>query len=291
MKIANFRICFKYMYRFFEMVPGLLAWGTIILMFILSWFVPAGAAIFIILFDTYWLLKIIYLSFHLRATFKKMRENLKINWLDKLTNNQPRSAPPFLRKERGLRGKQSTTNNWQDVYHLIILPMFKEPYEVVKETFEGLLKANYPKDKFIVALGIEEKAGEPAQKTARKIQAEFGDKFFRFLITRHPANLPGEIPGKGSNQTWAAREVKKLIIDPLKIHYENILVSVFDVDTQVLPEYFGILTYSFLTCEYPQNSSFQPIPLFTNNIFQAPALARVIAFSSTFWHMMQQSRP
>ena len=56
-------------------------------------------------------------------------------------------------------------------------------------------------------------------------------------------------------------------------------------------DYFGILTYTFLTAKNPQRSSFQPISLFTNNIFQAPALARVIAFSSTFWHMIQQSRP
>ena len=73
--------------------------------------------------------------------------------------------------------------------------------------------------------------------------------------------------------------------------YENILVSVFDVDTQVPPHYFGRLAYVFLTCKNPQRSSFQPIPFFTNNIFQTPALGRVIAFSSTFWQMMQQSRP
>ena len=69
------------------------------------------------------------------------------------------------------------------------------------------------------------------------------------------------------------------------------MVSVFDADTQVYPEYFGCLTYYFLTADHPQRSSYQPIPLFVNNIYQAPALARVIAFSATFWQMMQQSRP
>ncbi len=103
--------------------------------------------------------------------------------------------------------------------------------------------------------------------------------------------MPNEIPGKGSNQTWAAKQAQNIIIDPLNIIYENVLVSVFDADTQVLPDYFSRLTYVFFSCPYPQRSSFQPIPLFTNNIFQAPALARVIALSSTFWHMIQQSRP
>jgi len=256
------------------MIPGLLAWMTIILMFILSWLTPTAVAIFIILFDIYWLFKTLYLSFHLRATFSKMRGNLKINWLNKLIQNS-----------------EFRIQNWQEIYHLVILPICKEQYEVVRESFQALSKINYPKDKLIVVLSAEERAGQSAQEIIEKIQRDFRDKFFRFLTTTHPANLPNEIPGKGSNQTWAAKEAKRLIIDPLKIPYENILVSVFDADTQVLPDYFARLTYVFLTCQCPQRSSFQPIPLFTNNIFQAPALARVIALSSTFWHMIQQSRP
>ncbi|MDP3015320.1 MAG: glycosyltransferase family 2 protein [bacterium] len=288
------------LYRFYEIIPGSLAWTTIILIFLLSWLAPALTAIFIILFDIYWLLKTIYLSFHLRATFSKMRENLKIDWLEKLKKcHCERSEAISITK--GLLRRSAPRNdsiasgnsgrNWSNVYHLIILPMYKEPYEVVKESFESLIKTNYPKDKFIVVLATEEQGGEPAQETAKKIQQEFGNKFFKFLIATHPANIANELPGKGSNQAWATKEVKRLIIDPLKIPYENILTSVFDIDTQVLPDYFSRLTYVFLTCENPQRSSFQPIPFFTNNIFQAPALGRVIAFSCTFWQMMQQSRP
>jgi len=294
-------------YRFFETIPGLLAWTTIILMFILSWLAPTAVAIFIILFDIYWLFKTVYLSFHLRATFYKMRRNLNINWLNKL------QFPGF---------------KFQEIYHLVILPMYKEPYEIIRESFQALSKINYPKDKLIVVLSAEERArlhsgfggqaGDDPMEILKKIKKEFSGIFFRFLTTTHPSNLPNEIPGKGSNQTWAAKEAKRLIIDPLintqmntdkntdkhgyicanqcshprkSVSYENILVSVFDADTQVLPDYFSRLTYVFLTCPHPQNSSFQPIPLFINNIFQAPALARVIALSSTFWHMIQQSRP
>ncbi len=271
------------MKRFYEMLPGILSWGTLILIIIISWLLPVFAAIFIIVFDVYWLFKTVYLSLHLRTTFKKMRENLKIDWLKKC---------------------QVSGVKYQDIYHFIILPMYKEPYEVVKESFESLAKANYPKDKFIVVLATEERASPltndrrlttnddyDALRVAKKIEMEFGARFFKFLITVHPENLPNEIPGKGSNIAWAAKETKKTIIDLLKIPYENILVSVFDIDTQIFPDYFANLTYNFLTCEHPQRSSFQPIPLFTNNIFQAPAFARVISFSSTFWHMIQQARP
>ena len=278
------------MYRFFEIIPGLLSWITIILIVLLSWLTPKETAIFIILFDIYWLLKTFYLSLHMRSTFTKMRKNMKIDWLRKLTNDQ-QPITNGKSENKIISRKSLVVSYWSDIYHLIILPVYKEPYEVIEESFESLLKANYPKDKFIVVLAIEQQAGATAQEAAEKIQKEFGNNFFKFLITVHPANLPDEMPGKGSNETWAAREVKKIIIDSLKIPYENILASVFDVDTQIFPEYFGILTYNFLNNPRSQQSSYQPIPLFTNNIFQAPALSRVIAFSATFWQMIQQARP
>lgn len=256
------------MYRALEILPGALSWGTLLLMFMLSWQLPIAVAIFIILFDIYWLLKTVYLFIHLQMAFKKMTSRLNTDWRE-----------------------QVERLNWQPIYHLILLPMYKEPYEVVRESLASLANINYPKEKILVVLATEEKGGPDDQIIAEKISAEFKDKFFKLIITRHPQNLPGEIPGKGSNVAWAIKEAKRLLIDPLSIPYENILVSVFDADTQVYPDYFNVLTYEFLTCEKPQRSSFQPIPFYTNNIYQAPALARIMSFSSTFWHMMQQNIP
>jgi len=245
-------------------------------MFLFSWLVPSWVAVFIILFDIYWLLKTIYLSFHLRQTFNELKKNLKIDWLSKL---------------KLLSSSNKNLPDWGNIYHLILFPFFDEPYEVVKESFEGIINSNYPKEKIIIVLGSEERAGDSAQETIKKIKSEFQGKFAGLLTTTHPSNLIGEIPGKGSNETWMAKKVKELIIDPQKIPYENIIVSVFDIDTKISPEYFSILAYNFISAPDRQHSSYQPIPLFINNIFQAPALARVVSFSTTFWQMMQQARP
>lgn len=271
------------MYRLFEIMPGALAWATLTGVVFFSWFAPAATATFIILFDIYWLFKTIYLSLHLRVTFRKMRENMKTNWLQKLEQMADGES-------QGENHTPYAMHHWQNIYHLVIFPMAREPYEVVRESFQALTRVNYPKEKIIAVLGREARVPESAA-IAEKLQQEFGATFFRFLVTVHPDNLPNEIPGKGSNETWVAREAKTKIIDQEGIPYEQILVSVFDADTQVGPEYFGVLTHAFLTASHPQHSSYQPIPLFINNIFQAPALARVISFSSSFWHMIQQSRP
>ncbi len=314
------------MQRFYETIPAALAWGTLVLMVLVSSQLPAFASIFIILFDLYWLLKSVYLSFHLRHTFGEMRRNLEINWLDRLEEIE-RSKSEAPRLPDGQGGLWSDTASyqlpvasysWKDVYHLVIFPMYKEPYEVVRESFESLLQTNYPKDKFVVVLATEARAGAAAQETARKIEAEFGNVFFKFLITTHPEDLPGEIPGKGSNEAWAGERAKELIDEMIAdqrskfevlsstgegsvssaehpasniLSYDKVLVSVFDIDTQVFPEYFGRLTYVFLTAPNNLRAVYQPVPFFMNNIYQAPALARVVAFTTTFWQMMQQSRP
>jgi len=272
------------LFRFLEILPGTLSWLTLILVIFLSWQKPVWIAIFIICFDIYWFFRLVILSIYQINSYKKTKRNFKIDWIDKLEklpieNCKPASPTGGLKIE-----------NWRDIYHLIILPTYKEKLEIVRPTFSALINSKYPLDRFIVVLAIEEMAGEQAQILAEEIKKEFGDKFFRFLITVHPKDIEGELAGKGSNETWAGRIAKKEIIDLLKIPYESIIVSSFDIDTQAYPYYFACLTYHYLTCDKPFRSSFQPVPLFNNNIWDAPAISRVMAMGSTFWHMTQQER-
>jgi hypothetical protein len=169
--------------------------------------------------------------------------------------------------------------------------MYKEGLKIVHPTFQALVNSKYPKDKLIVVLATEERAGEEAKEVVRTMEKEFGNKFSHFLVAVHPKNIIGELAGKGSNETWAVKKAKKEIIDTLDIPYENIIVSSFDIDTQVYPYYFAILTFNYLTCKDPLHSSFQPIPIYNNNIWDAPAISRVLAMGATFWHSIQQERP
>ena len=261
-------------YRLFEILPGLLSWGTLLGVVFLSWAAPVFIAFFIIAFDIYWLLKTIFLSAYLRSSFAIIKKIGKQDWL-------------ALVKEKN----QGQDLPWEEIYHLVIFPMYKESFEVVAENFESLLASNYPKEKMIVVLAPEKRAGERAQAVAKKIEVRYGQKFFNFLIVTHPDDIIGELAGKGSNETWAAKKAKEVIIDKLNLSYEKIIVSVFDVDTVVYPEYFGRLTYVFLEAPDRLRCSFQPVPIFNNNIWDAPSFSRVAAQSGTFWHMMQQERP
>ncbi len=260
----------RFTYRLFEIFPGALIWVTLIGMVFFSWYRPIWTTFFIIAFCSFWLLRTVHFSLHLVAAYKKMKQNLRTDWLEKLN---------------GLPDK-----NWEDIYHLVIFPMHKEDYKILKGTFEALLSSQYPKDKMIVVLAIEERAGQVAMETAEKITKQYGNKFSHFLVTCHPQNIAGEIASKGSNETWAGRRVKEEIIDAEKIPYKNIIVSSLDADTQVFPQFFSCLTYHYLTCPFPLRSSFQPIPLYLNNLWEAPFFSRVVSSCNVFWQMMQQQR-
>ncbi|HEY4521583.1 MAG TPA: glycosyltransferase family 2 protein [Candidatus Paceibacterota bacterium] len=258
----------RMVFRLLEIFPGALAWVTFFGIVAASYFVPIWAAVFIIIFDVYWLVKTVYLSFHLRGNFKRMQENMKIDWQERLSR---------LRYEH--------------IWQLVILPMSKEPYEVVRDTILAIKESSWQKDKMILVLSYEERYRDVGEGIGTRVKEEFKDIFPNFLITCHSMEIKDEIPGKGSNESWAGKFAKENFIDPQKIPYENIIVSSFDIDTRIYKQYFEILTWHFLTAEYPLKSSYQPVPVYNNNIWQASALSRVVATSGTFWQMMQQERP
>src|SRR3989338_6084513 len=189
-------------YRLFEILPGALSLGTLLGVLVFSWFVPAWVSIFVICFSLYYLLRILYFSLHQVVGYIKVKKHLKIDWMEKLKKK----------------------NDWKKIYHVVILPTYKEGSEIIKETLHSLIQSDYPKEKLIVVLAVEKRAGSGFISMAEKIKNGYADKFFEFLTVVHPDNIPGEIAGKGSNVAYACEEVKKLI-DGLKIPYEDILIS------------------------------------------------------------------
>jgi len=257
-------------YRFLEMLPGMISFGTLLGVLVFSWLIPAWVALFVICFCFYYLLRILYFSLHQIMGYFKVKQHMKRNWLSEL--------------------KKIPDKNWKKIYHVIILPNYKEGERIIKESLESLITSEYPKEKLIVVLAQEERAGKEYCDAAKKIEQSYTHAFFKFLTVIHPDNIPGEIAGKGSNVAFAGKEIKKLI-DELKIPYEDILISSFDIDTKVYPKYFSCLTWYYMTGKNPTRASYQPIPVYNNNIWKAAFFARVVSTSNTFWQMIQQERP
>ncbi len=258
----------RFIYRLLEILPGFASWATLIGVILMSIYAPFFAAYFIIAFALFWVLKTAFLSYHLRDNWKRLRHHMSLGWAALIADK-----------------------SYQHLHHVVILPFYKEPEQVVRATLESLVAVRYDKKQIIVVLAAEARAGDGAMDLANKMKAEYGHHFGTFLITVHPADVPGEMAGKGSNAAYAAEMVRLEVLNPRGIDYKETLVSIFDIDTVLYPDYFNCLVWHFLTAKHPLKSSFQPVPVFNNNMWEAPALARVVAMSSTFWEMVQQERP
>ncbi len=257
-------------YRLLEIMPGAISLGTLVGVFVFSWLLPSWVAIFIICFCFYYLFRIFYFSLHQVMGYFKVKEHMKKDWLDAL--------------------KKVKSKDWKKIYHLVILPTHKEGKSIIEESINSLLASDYPKEKLIVVLATEKRAGKEFEEMAKKIEKKYAGKFFTFLTVVHPDDIGGEIAGKGSNVAYAGKVVKEKILNSLKISDEDILVSTFDIDTKVYSQYFSCLTWYYLTEENPERASYQPIPVYNNNIWVASFFARVVSTSNTFWQMIQQER-
>ncbi len=255
--------------RILEILPGFSVWFTFFIGILLSFLQPLWVVVFIIMFDLYWLFRVLYFVIFLIYGWRTFRQALRVRWFER------------LREEK---------HDWRKIYHLVFLPTVTEDVSIVESTFESLLKANYPKDRFIIVLAGEERAGEHFDNVSQQILETYGDAFSKLIITIHPKDLPGEIVSKGANINYAGHSAQTYI-DSQNIPYEDVIVSAFDIDTIAHPDYFACLTYTYLSHPSPTRSSYQPVVLYNNNIWDSPAPMRLAAFSTTVWLMTELARP
>lgn len=255
-------------YRWLEALPGICVWGTFVLVVVGSMLVPLWAITFILLFDVYWIIRVFYVMGYLLLAYRRFRQEVSVDWLSQLQQQ----------------------SGWEKITHLVVIPTYGEPEDVLHQTFESLLAVAYPLDRLIIALATEARDAINIRPIANRLKEKYGTRFQAVVITEHPADIIGEVSGKGSNIAWAGRRIKEFI-DQQHIPYDSILVSTFDADTVAHPQYFSYLTNTFLHHPDRLHTSYQPIPLFHNNVWDALALMRVVATSTTFWLLGETMRP
>lgn len=256
-------------YRIYETLPGLLVWAVLLSGFVLSFVRPLWVIYFVILFDLYWVFRVVYFVFYLLLSWRSYEMTNKVSWMEKLPAFGPRV---------------------DDYLHCIFLPVYNEDEHVVRETLEALCKSSFPARRMIVVLAGEARQEAHFKMLEAQFTAEFKDKFFAFITTMHPKDLPDEIPGKGSNLHYAGHIVQRWL-DEHSIAYGRVIVSTFDIDTIVHHNYFAYLTYLYAKHPNPTHASFQPVALFNNNIWESAAPLRIMAFGTTFFLLFAFGRP
>jgi cellulose synthase/poly-beta-1,6-N-acetylglucosamine synthase-like glycosyltransferase len=283
-------------YRFFEMLPALLSYSMLALPVILSIINVTAAAIFVIIYLLVYITRGIATSIRVLDGYRNLRAQLKLNWTQLVAELQvgevadAQAKRPKWHYNNLMRlSKKQRIIFPDEVLHVVIIAVYKESREVLEPTIRAVLNSEYAMKKVILVIAHEGRAGEIPEKLVHELINEYKDNFYDAMAFKHPVNIPNELIGKGGNITYAARQFEKYMvahdIAPLRA-----LVTTLDADNRPDKNYLNALTYIYCSCEDPMRASFQPTAIYNNNIWDAPAPARVMAAGNSFFHITNSLR-
>ena len=292
-------------YRFFEILPGFISYGAIVLLFILSWIDPVAGSIYLFIIIASTLVKAIGVAFRTIQGYEGIKRAERVDWrarieelkkphesYEKYVGEESKSYH-FAEHVENLKLMAAMPNDYPDpskIYHVVIVAAYNEGIEILRPSINAIKKSSFPNDHIIVALAYEERGGEPMAKTAKALQNEFKGVFKEFMLVKHPDGLPNEVVGKGPNLAYAGEKVAAYVKNK-HIPIENTIVTSLDSDNHMHEKYLDSVAYEFITHSNRQRLSYQPVSLFTNNIWDAPAPTRVIAVSNSFFNVITTMRP
>lgn len=294
------------LYRFIEILPGLLSYAAVALLFILSLISPVLGAIYLLVVVATTFVKAIATAFRTVQGYKVVQRAKRVDWRKRLEDlEDPHEAYERLRDQTNdsydfqehvqnlrllsaVEGKSEPKPH--QIYHAVIMTAYNEGLATLVPSVEAVRDSTFPNERIIYVLAYEERGGEEMEQTAKELKKQFRGVFKDFILVKHPDGLKGEIMGKGPNLTYAGEHLAKYVEDR-HITKENVIVTSLDSDNRVSKKYFDYVAYEFLVRPDRQHYSYQPVSLFTNNIWDASAPMRVIAMSNSFFNIISTMRP
>jgi cellulose synthase/poly-beta-1,6-N-acetylglucosamine synthase-like glycosyltransferase len=296
--------------RIFSILPGLVSWSVLIGMTTLALGRPLLAAALVIAFNLYWLMRLLFMTIFLVLSYLRLSLEQHTDWMARI--HGLKQLPAFAAAARSqarpetLRGRLARWLHLRDlgallreghafpapdaIVHLVVIPVMKELPEIVEPGLVSLASQTFPSSRILVVLAVEERASLAVKTGMRVLQRRYRHRFLDFMIVVHPDGLPGEARVKGANVTYAAKAAAAALAEQ-GVAVDDVVASCFDADTVVSHQYIACLTYHFLICPDRSQASFQPIPVYHNNIWDVPAFARVLDIGSSFFQLIEATDP
>lgn len=284
-------------YRFFEILPGTLSWTMLFVPLILSLINVTAAALFVLVYLLINVTRAAALAIRSLHGYNVMRKQKLLDWrqmLAELEVGEVKNAGvirPKWHYDNLLRlSVQPMMVRPEDVIHVIMIATYNEAREVIEPTIQAVLESDFDMKKVLFVLAYEERGGERVVRQSKELVEQYKSRFYHAIAIGHPADIPGELRGKGANITYAGRQLQKYLerekIDPIRVP-----VTTLDADNRPDKKYLAALTYVYSSCPDPVRASFQPVSVYNNNIWDAPAPMRVLATGNSFFHIVQSMRP
>ncbi|HXE10388.1 MAG TPA: hypothetical protein VN554_03100 [Verrucomicrobiae bacterium] len=284
-------------YRFFEILPGTLSWLLLFLPLILSLINVTVAVFFILGYLLIFFVRSLAYTSRALAGWRVMRQHMRLDWNGlnaDIEAGQPvgkaiKRPKWHLRNLERYRTRDDAIKP-SDLLHAVIIATVNESRDILEPTIQAVLSSDFDPKKIILVIAYEGRAGLEAEVRVHELLDLYGGKFRHAMAVKHPAGVHGEIVGKGANITHAGRALKKYLaqedIDPMRV-----LVTTLDADNRPHPSYFSVLNYVYCMAPDRLKASYQPLAMFTNNIWDAPTLMRVVATGNNLFYIVGSQRP
>lgn len=292
-------------YRFFEILPGLLSYGAIILLIVLSFLNTVLASAYLLLIVLTALVRAVGIAYHTIKGNKELKRACAVNWHARLMELGDAEASYKKLKDKNYKEYEFSNHKENllaiatnpkkypkpdEIINAVIITAYTEPFDVIEPTIKALTKVTYDKKNLLIFFAYEERGGEAIEATVKKLKSLYGNQFMDFVLSKHPKDLPNEVVGKGGNITYAGHRLKEYC-DRNKIAYDKVIVTTLDCDNRPHPKYFDAVAYEYIVNENRNNMSYQPVSLFINNIWDVPAPMRILATGNSFWNIISSVRP
>lgn len=292
-------------YRFFEILPGLLSYGAIILLIVLSFLNTVLASAYLLLIVLTALVRAVGIAYHTIKGNKELKRACAVNWHARLMELGDAEASYKRLKDKNYKEYEFSNHKENllaiasnpkkypkpdEIINAVIITAYTEPFDVIEPTIKALTKVTYDKKNLLIFFAYEERGGEAIEATVKKLKSLYGDQFMDFVLSKHPKDLSNEVVGKGGNITYAGHRLKEYC-DRNKIAYDKVIVTTLDCDNRPHPKYFDAVAYEYIVNENRNNMSYQPVSLFINNIWDVPAPMRILATGNSFWNIISSVRP
>lgn len=266
-RIRSFIITSKRFHRALEMVPGLVSWNMILFPIWGSFVFPQVVAFVVLLFDVVWFYRSAAMGLSAIASYIKIEAGKKYNIFKDV----------------------SKIKDFEKVFHIYMIVNVNEPLHTLERSLEAIANQDFPRERIVAVLAMEEREKEARQKADFLIK-KFDGRIGQIYATFHPL-LSGEVVGKSSNESYAAKWVKEKVVDEMRLDINFVTITTADADSVPHPKYLSTLTYQFLKSQNRYRRFWQGAVLFYNNIWRIPLPSRVLNSLNTVWQMAQLSRP
>ncbi len=290
----------------FEILPGLLSWTILLLPIVLALINPTLAAYFVIAFMVLWLVKAVSMSIRVTQGYNRLKIATSIDWSIRLADLKNVDEALARYKKEGINGKSEAVHyanlceyaaerdnehiKIDDIYNIVIIATYNESMDVIEPTVLSVLNSKYDSKHVILAIAYEQRGGPDIKKTADELIRRYGSNFKHAQAIMHPEDLPNEVIGKGGNITYAGKVLAKYSKEQ-GLNPDDVIVTTLDSDNRPHPQYLSHLSYMYALDTRRKYRSFQPIPMFMNNIWDVPAPMRVLATGNSFWNLIVSVRP